>query len=66
VVRPDVVAAKVGRARAWLNDAALSLLGQQEAYLADPQRRDLALSCFVNVSPAVRLRPLSAAGTCRR
>ena len=43
MVRPDVVAAKVGRARAWLNDAALSLLGQQEVYLADPQRRDLAL-----------------------
>jgi uncharacterized protein YutE (UPF0331/DUF86 family) len=43
VVRPDVIAAKVGRARAWLNDAALSVLGPQEAYLADPQRRDLAL-----------------------
>ena len=43
MVRREVVAAKVGRARAWLNDAALPLLGSEEAYLADPQRRDLAL-----------------------
>jgi len=43
VVRRDVVAAKVGRARTWLNDAAGALLGSQDAYLADPQRRDLAL-----------------------
>jgi uncharacterized protein YutE (UPF0331/DUF86 family) len=43
MVRREVVAAKVGRARAWLNDAALPLLGPEEAYLADPQRRDLAL-----------------------
>jgi uncharacterized protein YutE (UPF0331/DUF86 family) len=43
VVRREVVASKVSRARAWLNDAAPPLLGPQEAYLADPQRRDLAL-----------------------
>jgi uncharacterized protein YutE (UPF0331/DUF86 family) len=43
VVRREVVAAKVGRARARLNDAALPLPGPEETYLADPQRRDLAL-----------------------
>lgn len=43
MVRREVVASKVSRARAWLNDAAPPLLGPQEAYLADPQRRDLAL-----------------------
>jgi uncharacterized protein YutE (UPF0331/DUF86 family) len=43
VVQRDVVAAKVGRARGWLNDAALRLLGPKDAYLADPQGRDLAL-----------------------
>ena len=43
MVQRDVVAAKVGRARAWLRDAAVPLLGAQEAYLADAQRRDLAL-----------------------
>jgi uncharacterized protein YutE (UPF0331/DUF86 family) len=43
VVRRDVVATKAGRARTWLNDAAASLLGSEEAYLADSQRRDLAL-----------------------
>jgi uncharacterized protein YutE (UPF0331/DUF86 family) len=43
VVRREVVASKVGRARAWLNDAAPPLLGPQDAYLADPQRRDVAL-----------------------
>jgi uncharacterized protein YutE (UPF0331/DUF86 family) len=43
VVRREVVASKVSRARAWLNDAAPPLLGPQEAYLADAPRRDLAL-----------------------
>ena len=43
MVRPDVVAAKAGRARAWLNDAALPLLGPLDGYLVDPQGRDLAL-----------------------
>ena len=43
MVRREVVASKVSRARAWLKDAAPPLLGPQEAYLADPQRRDLAL-----------------------
>ena len=43
MVQREVVAAKVGRARGWLNDAAGSLLGPAETYLGDPQRRDLAL-----------------------
>ena len=43
MVHREVVTAKVGRARAWLNDAAVPLLGPLEVYLADPQRRDLAL-----------------------
>ena len=43
MVRREVVASKAGRARTWLNDAALPLLGPQEGYLADPQGRDLAL-----------------------
>lgn len=43
MVRCDIVAAKVGRADAWIRDASLSLLGPRDDYLADPQRRDLAL-----------------------
>lgn len=43
MVRRDVVAAKVGRARAWLNDAASRLRNPLEAFLADPQTRDLSL-----------------------
>jgi uncharacterized protein YutE (UPF0331/DUF86 family) len=43
VVQREVVVSKVGRARAWLTDAAGPLLDRQDAYLADPQRRDLAL-----------------------
>lgn len=43
MVRRDVVAAKVGRTRVWLNDASVSLLGPEDTYLADPRGRDLAL-----------------------
>jgi len=43
VVQRDVVATKVGRARAWLNDAGLLLLQPQDVYFADPRQRDLAL-----------------------
>jgi uncharacterized protein YutE (UPF0331/DUF86 family) len=43
VVRPDVVAAKTGRARAWLNDAGATLLGSIDAFQADPKSRDLSL-----------------------
>lgn len=43
MVRPDLVAAKAGRARAWLNDAAAVLIGSQEAFLSDPKSRDLSL-----------------------
>jgi uncharacterized protein YutE (UPF0331/DUF86 family) len=43
MVRPEVVATKVGRARAWLNDAAATLLAPLEAFLSDPKDRDLAL-----------------------
>lgn len=43
MVRRDIVAAKAGRARAWLNDAAPALLGPLEACLADAKARDLSL-----------------------
>lgn len=43
MVRRDVVAAKVGRARAWLNDASPTLQAPLEAFLADPKARDLSL-----------------------
>jgi uncharacterized protein YutE (UPF0331/DUF86 family) len=43
VVRREVVAAKVGRARTWLNDAAATLLAPLEVFLADPKARDLSL-----------------------
>jgi hypothetical protein len=43
----------------WLNDAALSLLGPQEAYLADPERRDLALFyLFLAIQECIPGRPL--------
>ena len=41
MVRRDLVSAKTGRARAWLNDAAPLLLGPVDAFLADPKGRDL-------------------------
>ena len=43
VVRRDVVAAKVVRARAWLNDAASALQSLLETFLSDPRSRDLSL-----------------------
>ena len=43
MVRPDLVAAKIGRARSWLNDAAAVLLNPLETFLADPKARDLSL-----------------------
>jgi uncharacterized protein YutE (UPF0331/DUF86 family) len=43
VVDPRIVAAKVRRARAWLNDAASVLLAPLDTFLADPKNRDLSL-----------------------
>lgn len=43
VVRRDVVAAKVGRARAWLNDASTALERPPADFIADPKARDLSL-----------------------
>ncbi len=37
MVRRDVVAAKVGRARAWLNDAANELHWALNEFFADPK-----------------------------
>jgi uncharacterized protein YutE (UPF0331/DUF86 family) len=43
VVRREVVAAKVSRARAWLHDAAPTLQMPLDSYLADAKGRDLSL-----------------------
>ncbi len=43
MVRPEIVEAKAGRARGWLNDASPALLGSLDAFLATPATRDLAL-----------------------
>lgn len=43
MVRREVVAAKAGRARAWLNDAAAVLLGPVDAFVSDPKTRDVSL-----------------------
>jgi uncharacterized protein YutE (UPF0331/DUF86 family) len=43
VVRPDLVAAKAGRARSWLNDASALVLEPSDQFQADPKGRDLAL-----------------------
>lgn len=43
MVRREVVAAKAGRARVWLNDASARLLRPLDTFLADPKERDLAL-----------------------
>jgi uncharacterized protein YutE (UPF0331/DUF86 family) len=43
MVRADLIAAKIGRARGWLNDAAAILLNPLDAFVADPKGRDLAL-----------------------
>lgn len=43
MVRREVVAAKAGRARVWLNDASATLLTPLDAFLAEPKSRDLAI-----------------------
>lgn len=43
MVRPDLVAAKAGRARGWLNDASALMSGPADRFLADAKGRDLAL-----------------------
>jgi uncharacterized protein YutE (UPF0331/DUF86 family) len=43
VVRRDIVAAKTGRARAWLNDAAAAFEQPPDQFLSDARTRDLAL-----------------------
>ena len=43
MVRREVAAAKAGRARAWLNDAAIALLGPFAAFESDARGRDLSL-----------------------
>ena len=43
MVRRDLVAAKTGRARAWLEDAAVTLLNPLDAFLSERKDRDLAL-----------------------
>ena len=43
MVRPDVVASKVARARSWLNDAAQWLDAPVDEFRSDPKGRDLAL-----------------------
>jgi uncharacterized protein YutE (UPF0331/DUF86 family) len=43
VVRRDLVAAKIGRARVWLNDASTVLERPLAEFVADPQARDLSL-----------------------
>jgi hypothetical protein len=43
VVRREVVAAKVARARAWLNGAASALQSPLATFLSDPKSRDLSL-----------------------
>lgn len=43
MVKRDVVASKVTRATAWLNDASVSLLGSLDDYESDEKGRDLAL-----------------------
>jgi uncharacterized protein YutE (UPF0331/DUF86 family) len=43
MVRADVVAAKLGRARGWLNDADALMSAPPEAFVSDRRSRDLAL-----------------------
>lgn len=43
MVRPEVVAAKAGRARVWLNDAAAIMLSPLDTFLSDRKGRDLSL-----------------------
>lgn len=43
MVRREIVAAKAGRARGWLNDAATAFGQPLDQFLADTRTRDLAL-----------------------
>lgn len=43
MVRADLVAAKIGRARGWLNDASAILLNPVDAFVSEPKGRDLSL-----------------------
>ena len=43
MVRPEIVAAKVARARVRVNDAGETLLRPIDQFLSDPKSRDLAL-----------------------
>jgi uncharacterized protein YutE (UPF0331/DUF86 family) len=43
VVRAEVVANKAARARAWLNEAATTLLSPLEKFKSDPKERDVSL-----------------------
>jgi hypothetical protein len=43
MVRREVMASKVGRARGWLNDAAVLLRGPLDAFTSDAKGRDLSL-----------------------
>lgn len=43
MVRRDLIAAKTGRARVWLNDATSILDTPLETFLSDPRTRDLSL-----------------------
>lgn len=53
MVRREVVAAKAGRARGWLNDAAVALLGPLDAFVTDVKGRDLALFYLFGVPSSV-------------
>jgi hypothetical protein len=59
VVRREVVAAKAGRARRWLNDAAVALAGPLDAFVTDVNGCDLALFYLFRV-------PSSVHRVCRR
>ena len=53
MVRREVVAAKAGRARAWLNDAAATLLGPLDAFLSEPKARDLSFLVAITAAAGV-------------
>ncbi len=56
MVRADVVAAKVGRANAWLDDAAELLGGPLDEFVADRTRRDLcAFYVFLAIEECIGL-----------
>jgi uncharacterized protein YutE (UPF0331/DUF86 family) len=43
MVRADLVAAKIGRARGWLTDASAIILTPVDAFVSQPKGRDLSL-----------------------